>query len=331
MLSKLKYIIVEDRDQERVETENIAVEEGFDGENRIDWAGSYASAKESIQKNASLVDVIFLDLNLPESDARLDLNRDHGYKLLRWIHEDLNRKRPANPIRVVIVSGQHTLDGILDEDFRKKYSETLVAIAFKAELPESLRAAVRAVAEDGMLEKLRKAELNVRREYRKIIGPGVAVRDKLQAAKLIACRLLEFEGDYWQRSIGSFKLGDDLKRGIETVIKIRFRDGWVQKNKMIRAEDWGHFLWRGTMIEHLYGVNNYRNRNEHMAAHDYRSENPADDGWNVPQDVLDRYMNGDDAVGIVKMQIDALLNWYLPWHEQVYIPWARTQKKEATV
>jgi hypothetical protein len=79
------------------------------------------------------------------------------------------------------------------------------------------------------------------------------------------------------------------------------------------------------MLEHLYGINNYRNKFEHLAQQPYTDESKHDE-WEIPLELAEYFSGGDDVVEILQVQVKALLRWYLPWHEQVYRRWASNQE-----
>jgi hypothetical protein len=37
-------------------------------------------------------------------------------------------------------------------------------------------------------------------------------------------------------------------------------------------------------------------------------------------------VEGGEVVGkLIEVAVSEILDWYLPWHEQVYLPWARAE------
>ena len=79
------------------------------------------------------------------------------------------------------------------------------------------------------------------------------------------------------------------------------------------------------MIQHLYAVNNYRNLFEHMDEHPYRCQGHDADAWSIPPDVLRAVEVGEVVGKLLELTVSEILDWYLPWQEQVYLPWAKAQ------
>jgi CheY-like chemotaxis protein len=327
MLADLTYLIVEDKAKEATTLAEQLVAQGLDP-GKCSMARTASGARSEISSGGGNVDLVFLDLAIPDIDEKSVPDADHGHALLRWIHDDWNA-RHARRIRVAIVSGQYLLSGVLDEELRKRYEGTLIGIVIKGR-PEMLADCLAAVADDPLLDKLIGLRVGVDAEYRTIVDPASPVEKKCKAAIQLACRLVMNEGDYRRGALGTCRYGDKLHLAIKEVIEARFKPPAdnlprVRKSNMISGEAWGHFLWRGAMVDHLYGINHYRNRNLHIADHDYVSEDPTTDEWNPPNDVLQHFRSGADLAVIVREQVRALVKWYLPWHEQVYLPWFKAQ------
>lgn len=328
MLTDLSYLIAEDKPKEATTLAEQLVAHGFDP-GKCSLARTASGARSEIGSAGGSPDLVFLDLAIPDIDEKSPPDANHGLALLRWIHDEWN-PRHARKVRVAIVSGQYALSGVLDEELRKRYEGTLIGIVIKGQ-PEMLKGCLAALSDDPLLNKLIQLGVGVETEYRTVVDPASSVEKQGKAAKQLACRLVMNEGDYRRGAIGACQYGDNLNKAIKELIEVRFKESapnqrWVKKNNMQPGDGWGRFLWRGAMLEHLYGINNYRNRNEHIADHDYISEDPTTDEWNPPYAILQHFRSGADVAVIIQAQVRALIQWYLPWHEQVYLPWLNAQK-----
>ena len=76
------------------------------------------------------------------------------------------------------------------------------------------------------------------------------------------------------------------------------------------------------MVQHLYTINAYRGIFHHLEEQAYSLRHGGPDEWNIPAEVLRRVEDGDRVIQAVELLVRELLEWYLPWHEQVYQPWA---------
>ena len=94
------------------------------------------------------------------------------------------------------------------------------------------------------------------------------------------------------------------------------------KATQIENGKWSSFLWRGTTFQHLYTINSYRNLLEHIEEQPFRAINGP--GWNIPDDVMDKCEKGERLGQMIELIMTELLEWYLPWHEQVYLPWVKS-------
>jgi hypothetical protein len=77
------------------------------------------------------------------------------------------------------------------------------------------------------------------------------------------------------------------------------------------------------MYQHIYAINTYYNQYKHLAQQPYTSPTGTQDEWTISKHELEHFTDGHDAVQIVPVLVKELLRWYLPWHEQVYLPWCR--------
>jgi CheY-like chemotaxis protein len=330
MSANHKFIIVEDHDQEARTLQEVLLEFGFRPEDCLALVASETEARREIITSEAELALVFLDLSIPTSESDTRIDNEVGYGLLDWIQTDINQ-RGGRRIRVVIVSGQYDLTGTPDKKFRTGFEGTLLGVVHKENLRSDLSQVIAELDRDTLLGDLIRFEVDIIQEYQIVVDAGSSVADKCQAAKRLACKLVMNEGDHRAGRLGSCRrYADDLSGAIKQLIKDRFNDNVpdvrrVTKSNIRSGDSWSKFLWRGVMIEHLYGINNYRNRTEHLPDHDYSGAPGTADQWEVPHDVLTYFSHGDDVEEIIQLQVKALLRWYLPWHAQVYLPWAKSQ------
>lgn len=326
-MGDLNFFIVEDHDQEARTLQEALLDLGF--AHCLGVAKSALAAREEITTHRDEADLVFLDLSIPLSGEGSRIDNNVGYELLEWIHTELNRPG-ARKTRVVIVSGQYDLTGIPDQKFRTGFEGTLIGVVHKESLKSGLGHIVAKLNRDPLLEDLIRLQLDIVAEYQTLHSSGASTKDRCQAAKLIACRILMNDGDYRAKQLGTCQYGDNLNTAIKQVIERRFKSDegkrtYVEKKNMALGQKWEEFIWRGSMLEHLYGINNYRNKFEHLAQQPY-TEEARHDEWEIPLELAEYFSRGDDVVEILQVQVRSLLRWYLPWHEQVYRPWASNQE-----
>lgn len=330
MLETLKFLIVEDKAEDRNEVLSQLSDAGFLPVNKLGAAETYQDAKALLEEHAASVDVVFLDLNIPRDARDGRPEKSHGKAILDIIHTDLNR-RAGNDIRTIVVSGEDLQDGMQDQLLHDVYKGTLVGIARKTELPRMLRASVRCLKKDPLRSKIRRAELEVLEQYEVVIDPSKPIKERLKGARTLVIRLVQNEVDHYHNRRGyCAAYTDDLNGLIRDHIESRFSEDRSGKRR-IKASTilvpggWGSFLWRGSMVQHLYAINSYRNLFEHIEEQPYRCQGADADAWAIPSDVL-RSVEVGDAVGkILELTINEILDWYLPWHEQVHLPWVKAQ------
>lgn len=328
-LADTRFIVVEDQEPQREEVLNALLKCGLNYGNCHGEPATFAGARDLIDQHAKELDLVLLDLNLPRDDGSDDLDKDFGYQLLSWIHNDLNSKVDVH-IRVIVISGEYDGYGVRDRDFRKQYEGTLVDIAPKKDLPVAVARSLAVLSKDPLLERIRALQIPIDNEYSIVTNHQQLASARLEAAKDIACRLLMNEGDFRSQSLGSTsRYQDQLNNALKDLVEGRFKDDartgkrYPTMRNICHGDDWGRFLWRGVMYQHLYAINNYYNHYKHIDQQPYSSPPGTHDEWTIPKADLDYFNDGQDAVQIVQIIVKDLLRWYLPWHEQVYQPWYR--------
>jgi len=331
MIESLKFIAIEDTEKDLDEVFDILADTGFNGENKLGTAGTYEEAKALIEEQAKNLDVIFLDLNLPINDRDGRPEKRHGATILEFVHSDLDYRANVD-IRVIVVSGEDLADGIQDNLLMKQYDGTLIGIVQKAHLPKMLKASIRRLKKDPLRNRIRRCQLNIIEYYDIVIDPNQTIIERLKNARTLATCLAQNEVDYHNQQLYfSSKYSDKLHDLIKDHIESRFepdRDGrrWIKHSEIKSPGGWGSFLWRGSIANHLYTLNNLRNRYEHIKQQPFKNNGPEPDAWKIPDDLLQKMEKGIRIGMIAELITIDLLEWYLPWHEQVYLPWYQGQR-----
>jgi hypothetical protein len=196
-----------------------------------------------------------------------------------------------------------------------------------------LKASVKRLKKDPRRSLIRRLELDVIDHYDTVVDPAKPVKERLKSAKALAITLVRNEADHHNGKLGFCdRYSDDLNRLIKEYIESRF-DEDANKRRRVKASAitaparWGSFLWRGAMLSHLYAINNYRNVFEHIDEQPYQSRTHDAQAWVIPPEVLHSVESGEAASKLIELTVKDLLDWYLPWHEQVYLPWAKSQPR----
>jgi CheY-like chemotaxis protein len=330
MAEDLFFMVVEDREADRDEVLDRLADHGFSRERLLATPTSYEEAQAAIAHECERLDVVFLDLNIPRNYADAHPERGHGRAILEYIHKDLNQRLGVD-IKVIVVSGEDLLDGWNDRNLEDAFPGTLAGICPKTVLADVLPSRLKRLRRDPLLARTRKADLNIVADYHTLFDGQAQVEARLEAARRIAIRLVINEVDQYRGKLNSCpELRDDLIRLLRDHIEQRFRpdkDGRpkVKCSLISTTGGWGSFLWRGATMQHLYAINSYRNTFAHMNEQPYRSDDPS--SWTPDAGLVERQERGTVVGDIVAMMIKELLEWYLPWHEQVYRPWLEGLRK----
>jgi hypothetical protein len=326
MLSTLKFIVLEDKVSDQKEILNQLAQAGLSPEGKLGVATTYNECKELLEKLAQDLDVVFLDLNIPRSDKDPRPEDRHGKGILDIIHSDFNR-RPGVHIRVIVISGQELANSDVGQDLlMRQYDGTLIGIVQKAGLPALLNDTLSKLHKDPLRVELQRLRLHLTDQLDCVRDTSKPIKERLKAAREIGIRIGLNELDYRDGRVNSHpNLEDDLN-GILKELERRFLVPGPGRRVQIGIATiqtdggWGSFIWRGALIQHLYILNSYRNIFEHLREQPY--DNPSDDPdeWNIPADIMQRAQDGAVVGQIVELFVSDLLHWYLPWHEQVYLP-----------
>lgn len=327
MFESFKFIVVEDIDRDRAEVLNQLADAGFDPDNLLGRPAHYEEAVETIREHAENLDVVFLDLNLPRDGTDARPAKGMGRNILNLIHRTLN---PKAGIRVVVVSGEDLLDGFSDQNMYELWPGTLVSIAQKSALAATLKASLKRLRRDPFAQALRRLKLDdVLAHYEIVIDGTQPIGERLKEARALGIRLARNEVDhYLGRHDATTDYADDLNGLIKDHIEDRFdytslpnkpSKRLVSIAKIRSSGGWASFLWRGAMVQHLYALNTYRNDYIHLRDRPYEERTGSD--WTIPRDRLESVSAGRHVGVVAESIVRDLIEWYLPWHEQVYLPW----------
>ena len=328
MFENYKFIVVEDKDADRVEVLTQLADANFTRANLLAKPATYQDALEAITDHQNELDVVFLDLNLPRDATDARPEKGHGRNLLNFIHRSLN---PGANIRVVVVSGEDLLDGFNDQNMYELFAGTLVGIAQKSSLAVTLKRSLRQLRRDPLAQRIRRAKMvEVADLYELVVDAAQPAAERLKAARSLAIRLVRYEVDHYQGRVdATIGYADRLSELIRDHIESRFAEDNYERRRLVKVGaiqsdgGWGAFLWRGATVTHLRALNSYRNGQIHLAEQPYVTASP--NSWQIPRESLEAATSGR-ALGVVAEAIVRdLLEWYLPWHEQVYQPWREKQ------
>lgn len=319
----LKFIIVEDNKQYQLEVLNQLGRAEFDPENRLGVAGTYDDAKELLEENATNLNVVFLDLNIPRNENDSQPEDRHGTALLDLIHQDLN-KRPSVYIRVIVVSGQDlAANEAAKAMMMDHYCPTLVGVVEKPSMAQMLKANLKRLRQDPVLKSLRRLGINLEAQWDTLTDTSKPTLARLDAGRTIAIRIAQNEIDYREGHEHSHpEFDDDLPKLCRHLMD-RFRsadeEAWpqVSMTTITSRAGWGGFVWRGVLMEHFRLINSYWNVYKHLSVRPYHNPTPDPDEWSIPGTLMERAQSGEFVVKIVELAVRDLLEWYLPWHEQV--------------
>jgi CheY-like chemotaxis protein len=326
MSEKPCVIIVEDKEEDRREVLNYLADQDFcDPKDVLGTPSNYDEALAILNEKSSVADVVFLDLNVPRNDLDARPEKGHGKRLLDHIH-GLNQRAGVD-IKVIVVSAEELADDWEADMLRQLYRETLVGVVQKAALAPMLKANLRRFRRDPIRSRSSRLGIDVLEEYDIVMDPARATSTRLEKARTLAIRLTRNEMDYFERRLGASELFADNLDGLIKELRKRFEvDARTQRPEIkasaIRVRDgWGGFLWRGWHIQHLYTLNSYRNGYVHEDEQPYQGVLGSPNKWAIPQEVSDSISSGKVLGQIAELIVRDLLEWYIPWHEQVYLPW----------
>lgn len=321
--AEITFIVVEDNLDYQIEVLNQLAKADFSPEKNLGTAGTYDDAKELLEQHSNDLDLVFLDLNIPRNPADPKPEDKHGTALLDLIHQGLNR-RPGVYIRVIIVSGQDlAANEAMKSVMMSHYASTLVGVVEKAAMVQMLKANLKRLRQDPILKALKRLGIPLESEWETLIDTNRPALDRLSAGRAISIRIAQNEIDYREGIEHSHPEFDDNLGGIYFHLINRFRsidlEGTPKVSLASVTSDgkWGCFLWRGVLIDHFRTINTYWNAFKHLPERPYHNPTQDTDDWAIPVSLMQRARNGEIVLNLVELAVRDLLEWYLPWHEQV--------------
>lgn len=322
-----RVIIVEDKQEDLAEISGLLLKfDDFDPD-YVRHAGTFDSARDLIEGTASDTDLVLLDLSIPRNESDIYPVKDHGLGLLDVIR-DLNKQRHNRIyIQVIIVSAEAFSDQHTRDVYMETYEGTLVGLANKDSLPAMLKANLKRFRRDPVRNRIAKLNVGILDEYDGLKDTHNSPLDRIEKARTIAIRLVRNEMDFFEDRLGASEQFPGDLSNLAGELKRRFRNHPTTGRPEIKANlittngGWGRFLWRGWHVDHLYTLNNYRRHFKHEEDQPYGGVDSSPNAWGPPSEVISSLKEGKRLVPIVEMIVQELLDWYLPWHEQVYLPW----------
>lgn len=324
----LQVIIVEDKAEDLREVSNYLADSKVCEPEDVRSVATYDEARELIEDRASETDLILLDLNIPRNDQDRQPEKGHGRRLLEHVH-NLNKRSQAN-MNVIIVSAEELDEGWDNEMLKQLYAGTLVGSVRKDALSVMLKANLKRLRRDPLRNRIAKLGIQTLDEYDVVMNTERAPGDRLEKARSLAIKLARNEMDCFEGRIGASERYADNLHGLAEDLKRRFGASPDTRRPEIKADlirtdgGWGSFLWRGWHVQHLYALNNYRRHFVHEEEQPYAGIASSPNAWQPPADVLDSLSHGRLLVQVVELIVRELLEWYIPWHEQVYMPWVNS-------
>lgn len=321
-LEDVRYFVVEDREDALTSVLQMARVSGLRTENRLGVAKDLDSAMTTINTKWRDIDLILLDLNIPKNDDDTHLSKDNGEIILKLVHEDINL-RGGHAISIIIVSGE--VDSSFEERFWLNHRPTVIGLAAKNELSKTLPQCLQKLSQDSILLQLRRVFPEAQHAYLDLTDPNKSANDRSLAGLKLGCFILKSINAYeYNRTDAAYAQTQDLNSLIREYLQRNFEAPHYSDLRKLRGsrQKW---ILRGYMVEHLYSLLKYRNSIIHLI-----DTGPFHDGsneyaiWADYPDVI-RYLERADGICKILAQIaQDLLQWYLPWHEKVYLPWKQS-------
>ncbi len=327
MLRNVRYFVVEDREQSVRSVLQQARLAGFQAELKIGVAGTLSEATSVLNERWKDIDLVFLDLNIPAEAGDSHPRKDHGQKLLEVIHNDINR-RGEHSIAVIIISGE--VDSEAERQlWVKHYAPTVLDLASKDNLTEDFRRCVQRYFEDPMKVEIRSIWPEGFANFDVVTDPSKSANDRSLAAIQLGCLMLKNIDELESAADGlgassssdlNTLIKEYLGRNFEPVSSDRPAQVYSNLRKLKRARD--QWVLRGYIVEHLYSIHKYRNAIIHVS-----DTGPFHDGrggygvWDANRDLISRLESAERTCKIIQLVVEDVVEWYLPWHERVYLAW----------
>jgi hypothetical protein len=325
LLANVRYYVVEDRDESLRDVLQQARLVGLKADRKIGVARNLGDAIQEISDKWQEIDLIFLDLSIPDDAVDSSLQgKDRGKRLLDLIHKDLN-SRGMHRISVIIVSGE--VDDESDQEmWVDRYQPTVIGFVSKDDMTVGIRQCVFRYCDSGMDSRLGRLWPAAVPMFRDVNNQSKSATDRSLAAYELGCLLLKnVEAYECSRLTQPPSGGTDLNALVKGYLDRNFRPspkgGIFSDLRYLRGQP-GQWILRGYMIEHLYSLLKYRNAVVHLTDTGPFHDGKNDYGlWRECPDVVKRLTDAKGICEILSIIVQDILEWYLPWHERVYLPW----------
>ena len=239
--NRIKVLVVEDREEERRSVINHLQRFGVcNVDTLLPPAQTFAEACQLLDAHGPEIKLVSLDLNIPLDEQDATPDNSNGGKILERIHE-LN-DQADHQIRVIVVSGQEIAKGWNASNLMDRFSETLVGVARKDEMPRSFVDQLQKLEQNPRRSALIDLKVDVVEHYDVVFDSQQRIKERLKSARTLAIRLVQNEIDVFQDSLGAGEAyGDDLGKLIsriadrfdeKTVVR---RDGTEFKKRFVEA------------------------------------------------------------------------------------------------
>lgn len=325
LLANVRYFVVEDRDESLRDVLQQARLIGLKTERKVGVARDLDTAIQQIAAKWQEIDLVFLDLSIPDDNKDSSLQgKDRGKKLLNLIHNDLNG-RGGHRVSVIIISGE--VDDEIDQEvWVDNYQPTVIGFVPKDDMTAGFRRCILRYCDEGLSSRVRRLWAEAAPKYEEVTDQSKSANDRSLAAYELGCLLLKNVEDYECAKAGQAPSGShDLNTLLRNYLQRNFQpsDGGALFSNLRRlrgpAKEW---VLRGYMVEHLYSLLKYRNAVIHLTDTGPFHDGKNDYGlWKECPDLLKRLNQAKGICEILTLIVQDILEWYLPWHQKVYLPW----------
>ena len=329
-LADIRFAIVEDRDDAMEDLLVVIKGAGLSLGHCVGKWTDFDSARAGLDAKWRDIDILFLDLNIPLNASDSKPTKDHGRTMLDYIINDLNRRGP-HKMSVVIVSGE------VHENYERElwlgnYKAIVVGLAMKGQLTTTLPGMLQSYCDDPYTAQLRSCWPGAETLFQTILDENETAQKRLLDCQTLASLMLKNIAQFErklpdQSSIAGLQLKDLLTdylvRNFKPTDPAKPWSVYSSlKQLKVPTDSW---ILRGYIFEYLSTINSFRNSFIHQS-----DTGPFHDGsgaygiWSESTDEIRRLEEGQRMCQMLVLLIKDVLDWYLPWHRKVYLPWIKS-------